>query len=191
MIPDLALGWIVTYWHIVALSALFLACAYRERGQGHSWLGTTGARVLFWALPVGAAVYAIPQSAPDGIGIWTAVLAGAMAYLGLLLPHGAGQNLTEAPADYPASWTACLPLSEKLGYLAVVGIARMALIALPLIPAHPLALWLPLAGLAVPLAYLAGTKLPLLPWRLTRPTEWGEFLTGASVGAALALVLLA
>lgn len=76
-----------------AAAAALLACAYRERGQGHSWLGTTGARVLFWALPVGAAVYAIPPSAPEGIGIWTAVLAGAMAYLGLLLPHGAGQNL--------------------------------------------------------------------------------------------------
>ncbi|SMF48377.1 hypothetical protein SAMN02982917_2373 [Azospirillum oryzae] len=175
----------------VALAALFLACAYRERGQGHSWLGTTGARVLFWALPVGATVYAIPPSAPDGTGIWTAVLAGAMAYLGLLLPHGAGQNLTETPGDYPASWTAHLPLTEKLGYLAAVGIARMALIALPLIPAHPLALWLPLTGLAMPLAYLIGAKLPALPWRLTRPTEWGEFLTGASVGAALALVLLA
>ena len=174
----------------VALAALFLACAFRERGQGHDWLGTTGARVLFWALPVGAVVFLLPY-APNREGAWTAVLAGAMAYLGLLLPHGAGQNLTEAPSDYPASWTACLPLSEKLGYLASVGIARMALIALPLIPAYPLALWLPLAGLAVPLAYLAGTKLPTLPWRLTRPTEWGEFLTGASVGAALAFVLLA
>ena len=112
-------------------------------------------------------------------------------HLGLLLPHGVGQNLTEARTDYPASWTACLPLSEKLGYLAAVGIARMALLAVPLIPAHPLALWLPLAGLGMPLAYLFGAKLPALPWRLTRPTEWGEFLTGASVGAALALVLQA
>lgn len=174
----------------VALAALLLACTFRERGQVHSWLGTTGARVLFWAVPVGTVVHVVP-SAPNGEGVWAAVLAGAMAYLGLLLPHGAGQNLTEAPTDYPASWTACLPLFEKLGYLAAVGIARMALISLPLIPGHSLALWLPLAGLAVPLAYLLGTKLPALPWRLTRPTEWGEFLTGASVGAALALVLLA
>lgn len=173
-----------------ALSALFLACAFRERGQDHDWLGTTGARVLFWAAPVGAIVFTLPVW-PNPAGVWTAVLAGTMAYLGLLLPHGAGQNLTEAPADYPASWTACLPLSEKLGYLAAVGTARMALIALPLIPTHPLALWLPLAGLFTPLAYLIGAKLPALPWRLTRPTEWGEFLTGASVGAALALVLLA
>ncbi|MCM8736582.1 hypothetical protein M5E06_20865 [Azospirillum sp. A1-3] len=172
-----------------ALSALLLACAFRERGQGHLWLGTTGARVLFWALPVGIVVHVVP-SAPNWEGAWTAILAGAMAYLGLLLPHGAGQNLTEAPADYPASWTACLPLSEKLGYLAAVGIARMALIALPLIPSHPLALWLPLAGLVMPPAYLLGGKLPALPWRLTRPTEWGEFLTGAGVGLALAVVLL-
>ena len=82
-------------------------------------------------------------------------------------------------------------MSEKLGYLATVGIARMALISLPLIPGHPRALWLPLAGLAVPLAYLLGAKLPALPWRLTQPTEWGEFLTGASVGGALVLVLIA
>ena len=173
-----------------ALSALLLACAYRERGQGHDWLGTTGARVLFWALPVGGVVYVLPSPPIPG-GAWTAVLAGTMAYLGLLLPHGAGQNLTETRVDYPASWTACLPLSEKLGYLAAVGIARMALISLPLIPGRPSALWLPLAGLFMPLAYLAGTKLPTLPWRMTRPTEWGEFLTGASVGAALVLVLIA
>ncbi|MCM8738275.1 hypothetical protein M5E06_29545 [Azospirillum sp. A1-3] len=142
--------------------------------------------MLSWALPVGAVVSAISTAPAAG---WTAVLTGAMAYLGLLLPHGAGQNLTEAPTDYPASWTACLPLSEKLGYLAAVGIARMALISLPLIPDHPSALCLPLTGLAMPLAYLLGTKLPALPWRLTRATEWGEFLTGASVGAALAVLL--
>lgn len=183
-------GWIAAHWHIVARAALFLAFAFRERGQGHDWLGTTAARVLFWAVPVGAVVFLLPY-APNREGVWTAVLAGAMAYLGLLLPHGAGQNLTEAPTDYPTSWTACLPLPEKLGYLAAVGIARMVLIALPLIPGHPLALWLPLAGFAVPLAYLIGAKLPALPWRLTRPTEWGELLTGASVGAALSVVLLA
>ena len=128
-----------------ALSALFLACAFRERGQGHDWLGTTGARVIFWAAPVSAVVFALPVQ-PNPGGVWGAVLAGAMAYLGLLLPHGAGQNLTEASGDYPASWTASLPRSEKLSYLVVVGIARMALISLPLIPGHPTALWLRLAG---------------------------------------------
>lgn len=156
-----------------ALSALLLACAFRERGQDHDWLGTTGARVFFWAAPVGAVVFALPVQ-PNPAGVWPAVLAGAMAYLGLLLPHGAGQNLTEAPADDPASWTAGLPLSEKLGHLAAAGIARMALLALPLIPTNPLALWLPLAGLVTPLAYLTGAKLPVLLWRLTRPTEWAS-----------------
>lgn len=67
----------------------------------------------------------------------------------------------------------------------------MALISLPLIPDHPRALWLPLAGLAVLLAHLLGAKLPALPWRLTQPTEWGESLTGASVGATLVLALIA
>lgn len=176
------------FW--AAMAALFLACAFRERGQGHDWIGTTGARVLFWAVPVGAVVYALPVQ-PNPGGVWATVLAGAMAYLGLLLPHGAGQNLTEAPVDYPTSWTACLPLSEKLGYLAAIGIARMTLISLPLVQGHPAAPWLPLAGLAMPLAYLVGANLPPLPWRLTRPTEWGEFLTGGSVGAALAIVLIA
>ncbi|MBP2297942.1 hypothetical protein [Azospirillum picis] len=172
-----------------AVSALILACAHRERGQDHSWIGTTGARVLFWAVPVGAIVFAIPAP-PNPAGLWTAVLAGAAAYAGMAwLPHGVGQNLSETPADYPNSWTACVPLLEKLGYLAAVGIARKALIALPLTPDHPAALWLPLAGLSMPLAYLLGTKLPALPWRLTRPTEWGELLTGAGFGAALGIVL--
>lgn len=107
-------NWTAAHWHIVALAAIVLACAFREHGQGHDWLGTTWACVLFWALPVGAVVYVLSPPYPLG-GAWTAALVGTMAVLGLMLPHGVGQNLTEAPADYPASWTAGLPLSEKLG----------------------------------------------------------------------------
>lgn len=52
-------------------------------------------------------------------------------------------------------------------------------------------MWLPLGGLSMVLAYLAGTRLPRLPWRLTRPTEWGEFLTGAGAGTVIGALLLA
>ncbi|WP_146191600.1 hypothetical protein [Azospirillum humicireducens] len=75
--------------------------------------------------------------------------------------------------------------------MAAVGIARLYLIALPLAHDHPAAMWLPLCGLSMVLAYLAGPQLPALPWRLTRPTEWGEFLTGAGAGAAISAVLVA
>ncbi|MGF7177004.1 hypothetical protein [Azospirillum doebereinerae] len=188
--PALA-SWLAASWPAVVLSALALAAAYRERGQGHAWLGTTGARVVFWALPVGAMTFAL-AGPPNLDGARVAVLTGALAYAGMAwLPHAAGQNLTETAAAYPQSWTARISLSNKLGYLAAVGIARLALIALPLVPGHPAALWLPLAGLVLPLAYLLGARLPALPWRLTTATEWGEALSGLGIGAALAVTLTA
>lgn len=186
-------GWLAVHWRELALSALFLACAFRERGQDHDSLGTTGARALFWALPVAADVYLLLAGLTlDRAAAITAAQCGALAFAGMAwLPHSAGQNLTETPADYPASWTARISLPNKLGYLAAVGIARLYLIALPLAHDHPAAMWLPLGGLSMVLAYLAGTRMPALPWRLTRPTEWGEFLTGAGAGAAIGAVLVA
>lgn len=183
-------GWIAAHWHIVALAALFLAYAYRERGQGHDWLGTTGARVIFWAAPVGAVVYALPVQ-PNPAGVWTAVLAGAMAFIGMAcIPHGAGQNLTVPWSGPVVDGLNGINKAERLGYLLAAGMCRLWLISLPLIQSHPLALWLPLAGIFTPLAYWVGLSLPKLPWRLTLATEWGEFLTGASIGTALALVML-
>lgn len=51
-------------------------------------------------------------------------------------------------------------------------------------------LWLPLGSAFMPAGYLLGKKMPLLGRRLTRATEWGEFLTGAGFGLALAFTFL-
>lgn len=60
--------------------ALLPAYAHREHGQGHDWLGTTGGRVIFWAPPAGAVVFALPVQ-PNPAGVWAAVLAGALALI--------------------------------------------------------------------------------------------------------------
>lgn len=68
LIPPAFAGWLMAYAYKVVLTALFLAYACRERGQAHDWLGTTGARVLFWAMPVGNVVFALSvQPNPAGL----------------------------------------------------------------------------------------------------------------------------
>lgn len=182
-----------------AFAVLFLACACRERGQGHSWLGTQGSRVLFWALPVGAVVYLLLVGLTlDADTALVAAGCGLAAFVGMVaIPHGAGQNLrvpwsvnlgTVWPVD-DTLWGIARP--ERLGYLLAAGTVRLWLLSLPLLPTHPAALWLPVGGVVMPLGYLLGTRMPLLGWRLTRATEWGEFLTGAGIGLALAITLLA
>lgn len=119
-------GWLAVHGRELATSALFLAYAFRERGQGHDSLGTTAARALFWALPVAVDVYLLLTGLTlDRAAAITAAECGALAFAGMAwLPHAAGQSLTETPADYPASWTARISPPNKLGYLAAVGIAR-------------------------------------------------------------------
>ncbi|MCW2242278.1 hypothetical protein [Azospirillum canadense] len=165
----------------IATVALLLACACRERGQWHSWLGTTGARVLFWGFPVGAVSYALTGAA------WPSMASGALAYVGMaVIPHGAGQNLAVAWSGPVDDGLAGINRAERMGYMATAWAARMWLIALPLAPEHPAALWLPIIGAWAAVAYLLGLYLPVFHWRLTCATEWGEFLTGLGVGAALA-----
>ncbi|MBP2310485.1 hypothetical protein GBZ48_31560 [Azospirillum melinis] len=193
-----AAGWLTAHAHQLGLAALALAIAHRERGQGHSWLGTTGARILFWALPIGATVYLLLAGlALDAHAALLAAACGAAAYVGMAgIPHGAGQNLLVPWSVTPTTiWPEDDTLfgitrPERLGYLLTAGIVRLWLISLPLVATHPAALWLPIGGVAMPIGYLIGTRMPLLGWRLTRATEWGELLTGAGFGVAIATVLL-
>lgn len=191
-------GWLVAHALDLALAALALAIACRERGQGHSWLGTTGARLLFWAAPVGAVVYLLLVGLV--VDLSAAVVAAecaAAAFVGMaVVPHGAGQNLrvpwsVTASTVWPADDTLFgITRPERFGYLLSAGVVRLWLLSLPLVASHPAASWLPAAGIVMPLGYLLGTCMPLLGVRLTRATEWGEFLTGAGMGAAIAAVLL-
>jgi hypothetical protein len=191
-------GWLAAHALTLALATITLAVACRERGQGHSWLGTTGARLLFWALPVGAVVYLLLAGlALDLQAGVAAAECAALAFVGMVaIPHGAGQNLrvpwsVDAHTDnWPADdslWGITRP--ERLGYLLSAGVVRLWLLSLPLLSTHPAALWLPLGGVVMPLGYLLGTRMPLLGVRLTRATEWGEFLTGAGFGLVLAITL--
>lgn len=191
-------GWLIAHACELGLAALVLAIAHRERGQGHRWLGTTGARLLFWALPVAGTIYLLLASwALDAYAALLAAACGVAAFVGMAsIPHGAGQNLRvpwslDAHTVWPPDDTLFgITRPERLGYLLAAGTVRLWLISLPLVATHPAAQWLPIGGVAMPLGYLLGARMPLLGVRLTRATEWGEFLTGAGFGLAIAAVLL-
>lgn len=174
----------------VAISTVLLAASCRERGQGHSWLGTTGARILFWGIPVALVVALCAPALP----LYAAGLVGLAAFIGMaLVPHGAGQNLAVPWSGPVYDGLAGINKAERLGYMAAAWVVRLYLIAAVLsIWITDKALWLlPLAGIAAPAAYFVGLYLPKLPWRLTTATEWGEFLTGAvAVGLPLSTFLL-
>ncbi|PWC48132.1 hypothetical protein TSA6c_16990 [Azospirillum sp. TSA6c] len=175
-------------WPELLALCLLTACAHRERGSEHDWLGTQGARALFWACPLTAAVWWLVPGLP-----WDALVRVWLAwFLGMvLLPHAAGQNLPETPAAYPASWTAKIPRPQKLGYLWLAGMGRLVLFAWAIEPWLPLSAgWSALGGLYMPAGYLLGLLPPALPWRLRSEGEWGEFLAGLLVGPVLFAALV-
>lgn len=182
-------GWLAAHWRELAMVSILLAAAYRERGSEHDWLGTQGARMLFWASPVTAAVWWLQPDLPLEalVRVWLAALLGM-----ILLPHGAGQQLAGVPWSTPdtASGMDRIARPERLGYLWLAGLGRLAFLAAALdpwvlIPAG----WMILGGLALPAGYLAGLAMPALPWRLRKPEEWGEFLSGGCLGLPLTLAL--
>jgi hypothetical protein len=124
-------------WPELLALCLLTACAHRERGSEHDWLGTQGSRALFWATPLTAAVWWLLPDLP-----WDALVRVWLAWmLGMVLfPHAAGQNLAETPAAYPWSWTAELKRSQKLGYLWIAGLGRLVLFAWAVEP------WVPLSA---------------------------------------------
>ena len=182
-------AWLATHWHLLLIVSTLLACGYRERGQHHSWLGTQGARMLFWATPVTLAVFILRPDLPwlAYPTVWMAALLGM-----ILVPHGVGQDLT-VPWVTPDSETdgmKRIARPERMGYLWLAGVVRLLLIATALYPwVTPVPGFSTLGGLALPLGYLAGVYLPKLPWRLTTHTEWGEFLSGLLLGIPIVIVL--
>ena len=175
-------------WPELLALCLLTACAHRERGSEHDWLGTHGARALFWATPLTAAVWWLAPTLPwEALArVWAAWMLGMV-----LFPHAAGQNLAETPAAYPWSWTAKLKRSQKLGYLWIAGLGRLVLFAWAVEPWLPLSHgWAVLGGLYMPAGYLLGLLPPALPWRLRTEGEWGEFLAGLLAAPVLFAALL-
>ena len=154
-------------------SALAGAALYRLRGSGHF---RTGVGRGIWA--VATAVLAGLLTANPAIGF----LAGAGAYLGLLIPHGAyyaiGSDTHKDSGYRPV---------KNVAIMSAIGMARLGLIGLPFIALTPDALALiPIGGLHG-LAYYAGWKLH--GRYKVEGIAWGEYFTGAYTWAALALIL--
>ncbi|MBP2303336.1 hypothetical protein [Azospirillum picis] len=167
--------------------SIVLLFACRERGTEHSWLGTQGARALLWGVPVAGVAWWLAPALPIEVlaRVWAAATLGMV-----LLPQSAGQNLEETSAAYPASWTAKIPRPQKLGYLWLAGMGRLAFLSIALQPSQLLPpLWVVLGGLAMPAGYLVAMVMPALPWRFRTAQEWGEGLYGLLLGPVLTVAL--
>ncbi|MBP2302509.1 hypothetical protein [Azospirillum picis] len=190
ILPALA-GWLAAHALDQAVIIILAALCHRERGATHSWLGTQGARALFWATPMTLCVWYLRQDVPwEALArVWLAWLLGMV-----LLPHGAGQGLAGIPWKAPESATGMdrIARPERLGYLWLAGLGRLLAVAWALEPWVPLSAgWSVLGGLAMPAGYLLGLLPPALPWRLRTEQEWGEVLAGGGIGVVVVLGLAA
>lgn len=179
---------LIDNWLTVAVVSIVLLFACRERGSAHSWIGTQGARALFWGVPVAGVVWWLTPALPlEALArVWVAAALGFA-----LLPHGAGQDLA-VPWVTPdnARGMDRIARAERLGYLWLAGMGRLVFLAGAL---HPWILlppvWMALGGLAMPVGYLAALVMPTLPWRFRTAQEWGEGLYGLLLGPVLTVAL--
>lgn len=175
-------------WPTVSSVSIILLFACRERGSTHSWIGTQGARALFWGVPVsGIAWWLAPALPLEALArVW---MAAALGFV--LLPHGAGQDLAVpwiTPDD--ARGLDRIARAERLGYLWLAGMGRLVFLAGALHPWIQLPpAWIALGGLAMPAGYLAALVMPPLPWRFRSAQEWGEGLYGLLLGPVLTIAL--
>ncbi|MFO0271352.1 MAG: hypothetical protein ACK53W_12560 [Gemmatimonadota bacterium] len=166
---------------------------YRARGTGwrelFPWwpLGTLFNRTALWGLPIGLAAWglygpaawieAVGGHLPAGGGALGAVVAVALTYAGLLIPHGVFQGRTSSSDK---------SVAEAFIGMSTIGFARGWIIAQGLAPD---AYWPCLIGGALMgAAYWIGHRSPWpdwRPWVHPRSTEPAEFLTGAAIWAAL------
>lgn len=144
------------------------AFLYRCRGGFLPLHHTQLARLVYWTAPTAAWASFINPS----MG-W---LCGVMAFFGLLIPHAEYQNDASA---------------KSVAGMAVIGVARLALILLPLCYFNPFLGFIVPIGALQGLAYYIGYKfLDGKGWKAFAATGagWGEVLTGAVFGLAFALV---
>lgn len=154
------------------------AFLYRCRGGFLSIGGTFSARMVYWALPVLILMLFVNP--------YLAFFSGLGAYLGLLIPHG---------------WCmADTSIKSMLG-MAVIGVARLFLILLPIFYNDPHTLVLSLMGSLQAAAYYVGWEAldgedAGIRYKKSDgtdcvfakgATEWAELLTGAAFGLAFAV----
>ena len=155
---------------ITSVIALMGALLYRVRG---GWLptGSTQAARLIWCIPTGLLVWRQAAGAPW----WTGPAVVAMAFAGLMIPHGRQFDLGQANGRR----------REDAAHMACIGMVRLLLILSPVaLVAGPTALWWVYAGALHGVAYWIGWRLPRLRDRwwvpAAEPTAYAELLWGAA-----------
>lgn len=194
---------------LTALTSLILAFLYRLRGGGYVTLGSDVFTRLIWGGGL-AVAYAVQTS----VNLWTMLSMLITGYVSMFIPHAYCQNMGRwatpqkrwpsffFPSWTPAGWTAA-PLWQKAvydaGQMACVSLLRGVVVFAPVAALAALnggffpAVGHLIAGIVVitvlqPVAYLLGAYAMFfsVPSCTKFSAEWGEFLTGAAWGIAIA-----
>ena len=163
---------------ITAPLVLLGGLLYRQRGGGIDLpIGTQGARAV-WCIPTGILVAALTGN------WWLAPAVAAMAFLGLMIPHGAFQD----DGTYAGDW-----LTDAIGMSGVCA-GRGALMTVPIsalywgwgtVDVLPMILLPALAGLAYHIAWKIPSTIP----HLERGCALGEFMTGCLIWGGILLAV--
>lgn len=155
---------------------ILAAILFRLRGMSHPWLGTQGARFLFWAIPLGlyfGILYPFTGLLPFhhlDIAISTVWYAVA-AWIGLVIvPWGQWMNVRD--------------LYEFIGMSGRGFLVTLPVYLLGLLLGHNHWEFL-IAGFSMGLCYALGYYMPKIGKHLQGHTEWGEFWFGFVLGVAL------
>ncbi len=148
---------------MIYLTPLLTAALFRLRGMHHSWLGTQGARILFWAFPM-----ALITTLLFNLGYVPFFVFFVSYFISLVI------------CDWGEYFTVDTPY--KLAEMSKEGFFITAIPGLYLTSFNAQAgLLLAFSGCLAGLAYKAGHYLP----KWMGQTEWGELITGLVIGLFL------
>lgn len=147
---------------------------FRLRGMHHPWLGTQGARFLFWCIPMAVAGHFLFH-----LPLWASAASVLAYWLGLIvMPWGKWFDLGHVAGDY----------FKELIILSLRGILVTLPAGLLLWYFEPLGWVYALCGVMMGPCYALGWALPnALSW-LNRGPEWGEFIYGSWIGLVLTIL---
>lgn len=204
-------------YFIAILLVVLNAIAYRFRGGGFKdlfsvELGTQLTRVLFWSLPTAFCVAGYSKlylNISNSEIIILSIGIFIMAFVGLLIGHGAHMRSREGIVNEPDRWEKVEPFTfwlenifgkydtnwpsfkkELFNYIGMsfINTLRLCLFALVMVWFFGNIVFLMLPFALFPAYYLA-YRIPSNIYMIQRGTELGEFLTGLQYSSAIMFIL--
>jgi hypothetical protein len=144
---------------------------FRLRGMHHSWLGTQGARFMFWCIPMALLSYLL-----FNLPVWAGAVSALAYWLGLIvMPWGKWFDLGHNNGKF---W-------PDFFFLSLRGVFVTAPAGLLIWYFSPLGWVFALCGIMMGVCYALGWKLPTMANWLNRGPELGELIFGSWIGFVL------